>query len=199
MRSEPALSGLPGRRGWFACAVSQGAIVAAELGLTAGSVHLAPYSSRWSLEFESERVTLAGELRSLVVRIEHVGSTAVPGLCAKPIVDIAVAIHDAAAAQPVAAGLERLSYRFAVDAGDEGGLIYFKESARSIRTHHVHVVAIDDPQWANYLGFRDRLRNDGRLRAQYAVLKRELACLYPSDRDAYTAAKTKFVRDALAK
>lgn len=168
-----------------------------DLGLAAGIVRLQRHSDKWSRAYEAERATLRQALGDLAMDIEHVGSTAVPGLEAKPIIDIAIAIAEEADAGPVSDRLLELGYGFAVDAGSAGGLIFFKESAAPIRTHHVHVVRADDAQWRNYLAFRDRLRADTRLRAEYAQLKQRLAREFASDRDGYTAAKTEFIARAV--
>jgi GrpB-like predicted nucleotidyltransferase (UPF0157 family) len=72
-----------------------------------------------------------------------------------------------------------------------------KESAPDVRTHHLHLVAIDDPQWGNYLRFRDMLRADAALRARYAALKKALLEKFSQDRKAYTTAKHEFIRDIL--
>lgn len=170
----------------------------ATIGLEPAKVRVAPHSREWRHRYETERAMLAAALGDLAVDIQHVGSTAVPGLAAKPIIDIAIAVAAPSAAAPVAAILNDLGYRFAIDAGGEGGLIFFREPEPPLRTHHVHVVSIDDPQWRNYLRFRDCLRADARLRAEYAALKERLAETYADDRPGYTEAKTEFVRAALA-
>jgi len=169
------------------------------LGLAPTSVQVSPYSGDWQQTFEAERDMLARNLGRLAIDIQHVGSTAVPGLSAKPIIDIAIAITDESLAGRVSAVLKGLGYRFAVDAGHEGGLIFYRETEPPLRTHHVHVVTIDDSQWRNYLRFRDLLRTDASLRSEYAALKEKLARRFATDRQGYTEAKTEFVRSALAR
>ena len=169
------------------------------LGLAPEDVRVEPHSDEWGEAYETERVRLAGALGDLVVDIQHVGSTAVPGLAAKPIVDIAIAIPEASFAQRVSQVLTTLGYEFAVDAGNEGGLIFFRESNPPLRTHHVHIVEHRDPQWRNYLKFRDLLRADSDLRSKYARLKDRLVRDYANDRPGYTNAKTEFIRTALAR
>ena len=167
------------------------------IGLEPAQVRVAPHSEEWQAAYEDERALLVAALGELVVDIQHVGSTAVTGLAAKPIIDIAIAIEDDALAADVSQKLEELGYKFAVDAGSEGGLIFYRESHPPLRTHHVHVVRFDDPQWRNYLSFRDRLRADPAMRGRYAALKERLAKAFADDREAYTEAKTEFVRSVL--
>jgi GrpB-like predicted nucleotidyltransferase (UPF0157 family) len=169
-----------------------------DVGLEHGRVRVAPHSDHWSDVFEHERKLLAEGLGGLVLDIQHVGSTAVPDLTAKPIIDIAVAIANDSLAEPVSERLAELNYKFADDAGSDGGLIFYRETNPPVRTHHVHVVCIDNAQWRNYLGFRDRLRNDAELANEYAELKQRLADEFIDDRVSYTAAKAEFVTKVLS-
>ena len=138
------------------------------IGLEPAKVRVTPHSEHWQDSYDAEHKALSEALGDLAVDIQHVGSTAVPGLPAKPIIDIAIAIESPDSAAEVSEVLKQIGYRFAVDAGSEGGLIFFREPDPPLRTHHVHVVCFDDPQWRNYLSFRDRLRDDERLRSAYA-------------------------------
>jgi GrpB-like predicted nucleotidyltransferase (UPF0157 family) len=111
------------------------------------------------------------------VEVEHIGSTAVPALPAKPI-------------------LESIEYVFHGDQGEEGGLLFIK-GPDSCRTHHLHVVALDSRQWRNYLAFRDGLRSSETLRTAFSELKKSLAAEFPEDRLSYQDAKSPFIEDAL--
>lgn len=133
----------------------------------------------------------------LVLDIQHVGSTAVAGLDAKPILDLAVAVTSIAMIPRCGPLLCRIGYIDRGDGGADGGYLFVKESVPDVRTHHVHVVAIDDPQWRNYLLFRDTLRADGELRTRYAELKQDLQKQFAQDRQSYTAAKHAFIRGVL--
>jgi GrpB-like predicted nucleotidyltransferase (UPF0157 family) len=162
-----------------------------------GTVELAPSDPDWPRRFE----LLAGELRRALgpdaTAIEHVGSTAVEGLQAKPILDIAVGLASEAEADRVIETLEGLGYDFRGDAGAEGGLVFVLDSIPMRRVAHVHVVRHGDEQWSRYLAFRDRLRSDPAARADYARLKRALANRFPNDRRAYTDGKDAFVAGLL--
>ena len=168
------------------------------IGLERGTVRVVPSDDEWPVAFAQERHCLCQHIGHLVLDIQHVGSTAVPGLAAKPIIDIAVAVASPADVQRCRPLLVELGYLDRGDAGREGGYVFVKERAPEVRTHHLHMVTIDDPQWANYLCFRDRLRADAALRKEYAALKWKLQERFAYDRQGYTAAKDAFIRRVLA-
>jgi len=167
------------------------------IGLKRGSVQVFAYHPAWYDLFEQERRILQQCIGHLVLDIQHVGSTAVPGLDAKPIIDIAVAIASVAVIPQCRQPLCSLGYIDRGDGGRDGGYLFVKESAPDVRTHHLHLVAIDDPQWGNYLRFRDMLSADEILRTRYATLKKALQEKFSQDRKAYTAAKQEFIRSIL--
>lgn len=167
------------------------------LGLQRGTIRFVPADPAWATAFVDEQQRLNAAIGHLVVDIQHVGSTSIPGLAAKPIIDIAVAVaspDDIAACRPL---LLALGYLDRGDGGSDGGHLFVRESYREVRTHHLHIVASDDPQWANYLWFRDRLRGDDALRDEYGALKRTLQETFAHNRRDYTAAKAPFIRGVL--
>ena len=168
------------------------------IGLERGTVRVVPSDDEWPVAFTQERHCLCKHIGHLVLDIQHVGSTAVPGLAAKPIIDIAVAVASPADVQRCRPLLVKLGYIDRGDRGREGGHVFVKENAPEVRTHHLHVVTIDDPQWPNFLRFRDRLRADAALRKEYAALKWKLQERFSGDRQGYTAAKDAFIRRVLA-
>jgi GrpB-like predicted nucleotidyltransferase (UPF0157 family) len=127
--------------------------------------------------------------------IEHTGSTAVPGLAAKPILDILVGYHQGDAVQAYISVLTGADY---LHRGEQeiAGREFFRRG--SPRAYHVHLTAIDSAFWRDHLTFRDRLRGDNALRDAYATLKRDLAARFPRDREAYIVAKEPFVNQVLA-
>lgn len=167
------------------------------LGLKRHTVRLVPYDPRWAVLFESEAAALWECVRNLVVDIQHVGSTAAPDMLAKPILDVAVAVTSRRVIPEVASRLARAGFVDRGDAGSDGGYLLVKELEPDVRLVHVHIVEIEDPQWQEYLTFRDALRSDPNLRRDYADLKRGLAERHPSDRKSYTDGKQRFIRDAL--
>lgn len=167
--------------------------MAATLGLRRGTVDLAPHSAEWRRLFAAESARLRAALAPWACAVEHVGSTAVPGLAAKPILDIAVGLPDASPPGAVVAALEALGYEYRGDAGEAGGHVLVLEAAPQVRTHHLHVVALGGAQWADYLALRDLLRASPDAREEYERAKRTLAALHAGDRAAYTAGKAEVI------
>lgn len=156
-----------------------------------------PYDPRWPAAFEAERRVLDELLAPwLVAAIEHVGSTAVLGLAAKPVIDIMAPVESLAAARDSIEALRSADYRYFPYRAD--AMHWFCKPDGHVRTHHLHVVPHGGTLWRERLAFRDALRADPGLAARYAALKHELAARFGADREAYTEAKTGFIRDALA-
>ena len=126
------------------------------------------------------------------------GSTAVPGLPAKPIVDLAARLAHDAAIEAVIPRAEALGYIYRGDGADQGGHLFVLEREPDVRVVHLHVVRWDDPQWSRYLAFRDGLRRRPDLCARYAVLKLALAATYRDSRKTYTESKHDFIGGLLA-
>ncbi len=125
------------------------------------------------------------------------GSTAVPGLPAKPILDIAVAVQSRDTIPIVAIRLAEAGYVDRGDLGSDGGHLLVKESEAEVRIVHLHIVEQADSQWRDYIAFRDALRRDSKLRQWYSSLKRRLAERFPDDRKSYTDAKNRFIQEVL--
>ena len=168
------------------------------LGLKYGTVELVVHRPEWARAFAEERARLSHALSKIVCEVEHVGSTAVPGVLAKPILDIAVGLaSDSDVAEAVSA-LRGLSYEYRGDAETEGGHILVRGPEPLVRTHHVHVVDLGDSQWESYLLLRNFLRQHPHARDAYSAEKAALAQRYSDDRDAYTAAKDEIVQRLLS-
>ena len=159
-------------------------------------IRIVPYDPACPARFEAERSLLAEAIGEAATGgIHHVGSTAVPGLDAKPVIDILVGIDDLEAGRAAFGALEAIGYLYApYRAGEEH---WFCKPHPSRRTHHLHLVPQGSPRFGDLLTFRDRLRADEEVAAAYAALKRELAARFEHDREAYTAAKADFVGRAL--
>jgi GrpB-like predicted nucleotidyltransferase (UPF0157 family) len=166
---------------------------ARQLGLTQGRVRVADSNPGWQSAFGQIAAELRTALAGLEVTVEHVGSTAVPGLAAKPIIDIAIDVRGDLQIDRVIRRLEPLGYIYRGDGGDGGGHLFVLDDQPDHPIAHIHVVSTDDPRWSRYLAFRDRLREDAAARAEYEHLKRQLADQFPNDRGAYTAAKESFI------
>jgi len=158
----------------------------------ADPIVIVDYDPRWPAEFERLRDRAAAATGELALAIEHVGSTAVPGLAAKPVIDFVVVV----AARDVGSAVERLEALGYTPRGNLGveGREAFSVPQGEAR-HHLYVCPADSEERAQ-LAFRDGLRADPELAADYEAVKRRLAELYRDDRTAYTEAKTEFVRRA---
>lgn len=164
-------------------------------------VELHPYDPAWPAMYDAEAERLAEALPAgLALRMEHFGSTAVPGLIAKPVIDILVAVTDIEEAREAAvAPLEAMGYAFWADNPRRDRLFFVKGlPPRAIRrTHHVHMMELS-PEFWRLLLIRDRLREDPEEAARYAALKRELAAKHREDREAYTEAKAGYMAALVA-
>ena len=172
-------------------------IIGLMIGLKRNTVRLEEHQAEWSGLFEAEAALLRVRLVGMTAGIEHVGSTAVPGLPAKPILDIAVAVSSKEAIPRIGQILVGIGYIDRGDGGNDGGYLFVKESVPDIRTIHLHIVESTDIQWRDYCGFRDLLRRDIAVRREYAGLKQTLAERYPGDRKAYTEGKSDYIRRIL--
>ncbi len=162
-------------------------------------VVLVPYDPAWPRRFAEERDTVARALGEHAVAIEHVGSTAVPGLLAKPTIDIMVGIRRLAEAPACIAALEPLGYEYRPDVGAEiPDRRYFDKGLPGSRTHHLHLVEFGGAFWMRHLLFRNFLRAHPDRAAAYSALKTELAAKLTQDRAAYTDAKGPFIDAAVA-
>lgn len=156
-------------------------------------VIIEPYDPSWPEKFAAERRVLEAVLaRWLSGPIEHVGSTAVPGLAAKPIIDIMAAVRDLPSSRPAIEALMGHGYCYSDYKPDV--MHWFCKPSELERTHHLHLVPFGSALWHERLAFRDRLRRDDAARDAYSRLKLELASRYRNDREAYTEAKSDFVQ-----
>lgn len=156
---------------------------------------MAPYNPRWPAMFEEERGRIARAVSPWLAEIKHVGSTAVPGLDAKPVIDTMVGLESMAGADHYVEPLVELGYSY----WEEGVMphhrlfVKFVDEAQTARTHNLHLVEAGAWYWRERLLFRDYLRDHPEMAREYAWLKRGLASQHRDDREAYTAAKAEFV------
>ncbi|MBA4013755.1 MAG: hypothetical protein C0481_17980 [Phenylobacterium sp.] len=165
------------------------------LGLERTENRLAASHPQWGQAFEEEAARIRAAVGADILAIEHYGSTSVPGLSAKPIIDLLIGVSDLAVADRHASAMVALGYDDAGDGGVEGHRIFGKGSTR---THLAHFVVHDGPEWIATLRFRDMLRANPELSAAYEQLKTRLVAEHPTDRAAYTAGKSRFILAALA-
>jgi len=161
-------------------------------------VRIAPYDLNWPVLFEREREILERAVgRWVVGGIHHVGSTAVPGLDAKPIIDILVGVGNLETSRACFEPLAELEYLYAPYLSEE--MHWFCKPDPQHRTHHLHLAPADGQRFEDELAFRDRLRADRAMATNYAALKHQLATRFEDDREAYTEAKAEFIFNALGK
>ncbi len=162
------------------------------------AIVIADYDPRWPAMYAEESARIQNVIGEWLLGIEHVGSTSVPGLAAKPVVDMMPGLRSLDDAPHVIKPLQKLGYQyfpehetvmperryFALPAGDEH---------RGRRRFHLHIVETTSAFWRRHLAFRNHLRAHADVASEYAALKRSLAAEYGSDRVGYTEAKTKFI------
>jgi GrpB-like predicted nucleotidyltransferase (UPF0157 family) len=158
------------------------------------AIDVVPHDPEWAGEFECEAAAIRNALSDVLLRIEHVGSTAVPGLPAKPIIDVQVSVGDIEERESFVRPLERIGYLFAPDP-DSPDYHFFGKPRERPRRYHVHVCAAGSGEEMRHLVVRDFLRSHSEEAAKYADLKRELARRTHQDRLAYIEGKEPFMRD----
>lgn len=162
------------------------------------AVFLVDYDPSWHDRFVAQRDVLSRLLSPwLAASPEHVGSTAVPGLRAKPVVDIVAAVVSLNAAQAAVPALEADGWLFWADDPNRSYRLWFLRPTPAARTHHLYLMQQDHPELRGLLLFRDALCDDPALRNEYATLKERLAEQHRTDRDAYTDAKSDFIRSVV--
>ena len=166
------------------------------LGLQRGIVKLVPHNTEWARLFVEEKARLNAALGDKALDIQHMGSTSVPGLVAKPILDIAVAVADLPTVTECVPLLEALGYTYFGDRYEKGDYFFAKGSEQS-RTHYIHMAEHFSSEWATMLRFRDYLIANPAARQKYSDLKCRLYQQYTSDRKAYTDGKEAFIQSLL--
>jgi len=158
-------------------------------------ITIVEYNPAWVAEFEKHKKIIADALGNTALQIEHIGSTSVPELAAKPIIDILVVVPDASDESTYLPQLQKVGYVLRVREPD------FHEH-RMLRTPkkdaHIHIYSPNSPEVERYLVFRDELRRNPEAFKRYETLKRELAAKSWADMNAYAAAKTKVIEDIIA-
>jgi GrpB-like predicted nucleotidyltransferase (UPF0157 family) len=157
-------------------------------------VRLEPYTPEWKRLFEQEKAAFQKELGSYILDIQHIGSTSIPAMLAKPIVDIAIAVADFDEARVCIPIVERMGYEYRGERGVPRRHMFAKGDPRNF---HVHMLEINSLEWQNHLLFRDYLCQHPYLAHEYAELKLTLAMSYPQDREAYTDGKKEFIEKIL--
>ncbi len=156
-------------------------------------VFVSPWQPEWQERFEELRATLQPQLEELAVAIEHIGSTSVAGLAAKPILDVDVIIPTSQSFQKVKTRLEQIGYFHRGDLGVKGRESFGYQDKPDLMRHHLYVLAQDSEELMRHLGFRDWLRSHPEDAAEYSRVKRAAAERFPENIDAYIEAKSDFI------
>ena len=168
------------------------------MGLIKGEVKLEQYDIKWQADFLAEKTELEKIFGEVALEIEHIGSTSVRGLSAKPIIDIAVAVNslrDFATVRPKFDELKQYSIK---EDSTPGEILVRKHGENPDEvTHFIHVMEKEGPRYQDAILFRDTLRDNMRLRLEYEDLKQELARKFPHDRKSYTESKDYFIKSIL--
>ncbi|CAM5525370.1 GrpB family protein [Mycolicibacterium aubagnense] len=166
------------------------------LGLKHNVNTLVDYDQNWQNEFASEHTRIAKALQNVAKGIEHYGSTAVPGMRAKPILDILVGVLPLGNWELCRTPLINLGYDYAEHAGVPGHYIFGRGHDNSDRTHLVHVVEFGGSSWTSNLAFRDALRENRALREAYVSMKQAAVAHAPDSRAKYNELKRDFIDEA---
>jgi GrpB-like predicted nucleotidyltransferase (UPF0157 family) len=165
------------------------------LGLENNVVRLSDHSSLWAELYRAEEKCIRTAIGDLIIDLQHIGSTAIPGIKAKPILDMLAGVAPLENALLCKAPLESIGYEYIAGAGIANDYVFGKGLPR---THYLHVVEYGGAKWVNHLCFRDRLRNDPDLAQAYEKLKEELSRNFNDSHAKYHDAKSKFINKVVA-
>lgn len=166
------------------------------MGLKVGEVRVEKWNPCWQEDFKVEKQNLLDVFGPLAIDIQHIGSTSVQDLDAKPIIDIAVGLEDLSDFEKVRQIFYQLP-QYSIKVDNDPGEILIRKGPENNRTHFVHVMKYGDQRMNDSLKFRDILQHNSQLRDKYCKLKHQLADKYPNDRKTYTAHKAGFIEQVL--
>ena len=168
------------------------------IGMKRGTVYLEPHQTEWERAAEETIRTLKNILGNSAADIQHIGSTSIRTISAKPIIDIAVAVNDYELILSKRDVLENADIIFRFDERPEQLLFVMGDFEKDTRSHHIHVVIYGSDEWNNYINFRDYLNSNIKAAREYEAVKLKLAEQYPDDRIAYTDGKQEVIDKLLA-
>ena len=162
-------------------------------------VRVLPHDPAWKRAFDAEADAIARALGDLVAAVHHIGSTAIPGIPAKPIIDILLEVGDIARLDENPSALERLGYEALGEFGIPGRRYFRKDDAAGERTHQIHAFQTGSPETARHHAFRDYMIAHPESARAYGELKQRIALQHPNDIQAYMDGKDAFIREHQAK
>lgn len=158
-------------------------------------VEVVPHNPKWRDAFEVESKYIADVLSENFVAIHHIGSTAIPGIYAKPIIDVLVEVQDITKLDEQSSAMKSLGYEGMGEYGIPGRRYFRKDNQAWSRTHHIHTFKVGSLQIKRHLAFRDYLIAHPEVAQRYSELKRELAEKYPHNIDGYMDGKDSFIKE----
>ena len=168
------------------------------IGLKRGIVRLEPYNVEWKKIYKTEAKLLQKTIGKYVLDIQHVGSTSIPGLDSKPVIDIAVAVKHLEDGEKCIKPLSNIDYEYKHDAGIFGRHFFVKGN-EECQTHFLHIEELNSELWLNHILFREYLLEHSKERQKYTELKRKLEKKFANNRNAYTKGKEQFIKTILKK
>lgn len=156
-------------------------------------VHLQVYDAVWADQYATEARNICLALGHAELPMEHIGSTAIPGLSAKPVLDMMIGVEELEQVDEWKEQLEAMGYE-EVHHPDMPERRFFRKGPRGAGTHHLHIYVYESEAWSHQWLFREELRRSSTKRQHYELLKQTLVRLYPHDRKRYTAAKAPFIQ-----
>lgn len=162
-------------------------------------IDVVPYDPRWPEEFDRASGEVVTALAPTLLAIHHIGSTAIPGIHAKPVLDILAVVADLHVVDERTADMQALGYQVMGEFGIEGRRYFRRDDSTGKRTHHIHAFVEGSPHVTRHLAFRDFMRAHPDLANQYGELKRRLAEAHPHDMEAYMDGKDGFIKEMEAR
>ena len=157
-------------------------------------VNMVPHNPEWRQEFQNEAKQITDALGSNAVTVHHVGSTAIPTIYAKPVIDLLLVVHSLDALDAKHPEMAALDYEARGEYGIPGRRFFRRDNALGDRTHQIHAFEAGSPQVTRHLAFRDYLITHPDIAQEYSDLKRELAAQHPNDIEAYMDGKDAFIQ-----
>lgn len=159
------------------------------------TVVVVPHDPEWATMFAAEAKAIETALGEALVAIHHIGSTSIPGIFAKPVMDILLEVLSLDDLDKRTSAMIELGYEAKGEFGLMGRRYFRKDDERGVRTHQVHSYQVGSEEINRHLGFRDHMRRNADAAAAYSDLKRSLAAKFPDDADSYIAGKDAFIRN----
>jgi GrpB-like predicted nucleotidyltransferase (UPF0157 family) len=162
-------------------------------------IQVVPHDPAWRGQFEGEAGRITQVLGEIVVRLYHIGSTAIPDIWAKPIIDLLLEVESVTRLDDRRSALEALGYEALGEFGIPGRRYFRKDDAAGVRTHQVHAFAAGSQEVERHLAFRDYMREHYAAAQAYSALKQQLVQAHPDDLEAYMEGKDAFIKEHEAK